>query len=98
MGEGCGHGCDCSKEITTEDIVQNNNVILNTLIDLLIEKGVISEADLRKKLSELETEVETEEDEESEESEESGESDEEMDSEEGEELEEDEESEETTED
>lgn len=52
----CDDGsCECGhkNEITIEDIVQNNNIILNTLIDMLIEKGIFSEEELRLKLSDV---------------------------------------------
>lgn len=39
-----------AENMTTEDIVEANEEILHTLIDLLIEKNVISEEELDKKL------------------------------------------------
>ncbi len=59
MGEGCGDNCNCSRDITVEEIVQNNNIVLNTLIDLLIQKGVISEEDLRKRLADIAKELQS---------------------------------------
>jgi len=63
-GEGhdhCGCGHDHSHEhgedeMTTEELVDNNNVLLNTLIDVLIKKNVISEEELRNAIKELEEE------------------------------------------
>jgi len=40
-------------DMTMEDLVENNDAVLHTLIDLLISKGVISEEELTKKLDEL---------------------------------------------
>jgi hypothetical protein len=59
----CGCGCE-SHEVTTEDIVAENNFCLNVLIDLLIEKGVITKDEFEKKLDEAEEELEDEADEE----------------------------------
>ena len=39
-------------EMSTEELVDNNNILLNTLIDILVDKKIISEEDLKKKLSE----------------------------------------------
>ncbi|NTV23045.1 MAG: hypothetical protein HGA85_01555 [Nanoarchaeota archaeon] len=56
--DGCGcNDCGCSEELTTEELVENNNIILNTLIDLLVEKKVISEEELRAKLAKVEEEI-----------------------------------------
>ena len=43
---------DQEEEISVEELVEGNNIVLNSLIDLLIQKGVISEEDLQKKLDE----------------------------------------------
>lgn len=40
------------EDMSTEDIALNTEYVLNTLIDLLVEKGVISEDELREKLDE----------------------------------------------
>lgn len=58
--EGCcgGHGHDgecCKNEhghgrITTEELTQSNNIVINALIDTLIEKGVITEDKLKEKI------------------------------------------------
>ncbi|MEM3374306.1 MAG: hypothetical protein QXE31_03735 [Candidatus Woesearchaeota archaeon] len=55
----CGH--NHGHDITIEDIVQNNNIVLNTLIDLLIQKGVISEQELRLKLADVVKDLEMQE-------------------------------------
>ena len=44
------------EEMSTEDIVTNTEFVLNALIDLLVEKKVISEEELQKKLDEDEEE------------------------------------------
>jgi hypothetical protein len=56
MSEECG--CGCENEISTEDIVAENNFCLNALIDLLIEKKVITKEEFEKKLSECEDALE----------------------------------------
>jgi len=40
------------EEMSMEEVVETNDIVLNTLIDLLIEKKVITEAELQKKLNE----------------------------------------------
>lgn len=60
MGE---HGCGCgqphegkesnNEEVTMEDLVEENNFVMNCLIDLLIEKKVFSEEELKNKLQEV---------------------------------------------
>lgn len=40
-------------DLSMEDIVENNDAVLHTLIDLLVQKGVISEEELTSKLDEL---------------------------------------------
>lgn len=47
--------CDCD-EMSMEDIVYSNDALLNTLVEMLIDKKVISEKDLLKKLEELQEE------------------------------------------
>jgi hypothetical protein len=62
-------GCNCNhneEEIPVEDIVAENNILLNAVIDILIEKKIISEDDLRNKIAEMEEETEDTEDEEAE--------------------------------
>lgn len=54
--ECCGEDCGCSHNHarpSIEDIAYNNHFLLNTLIGMLIEKKVISEAELRAKLDEI---------------------------------------------
>ncbi|MGM5488499.1 MAG: hypothetical protein ACQESG_06110 [Nanobdellota archaeon] len=41
-----------TEEITPEEMIEENNVILNAVIDLLVEKEIISEEELQKKLEE----------------------------------------------
>jgi len=50
------HECSCD-ETSDEYLLQNNNILLNTLIDLLVEKRVISELELRRKLDDMEKEA-----------------------------------------
>jgi hypothetical protein len=57
MGKECGHDCNCDQEMNLQDIVVNNNIVMNGLIDLLIEKGVITEEDFRQKLAKIEKEM-----------------------------------------
>lgn len=40
-------------DMDMEDLIENNDAVLHSLIDLLIQKGVISEEELTKKLDEL---------------------------------------------
>lgn len=39
-------------EMSMEELVETNDIVLNTLIDLLVEKKIISEEELQKKLNE----------------------------------------------
>jgi hypothetical protein len=50
--------CGCEEEMPIEDVVRENNVILNTLIDHLIEKKIISEKEFLSKLNSAEEKVE----------------------------------------
>ena len=46
--------CKCNntdEEMTTEDLIEENNFVLNNLVDLLIEKKIISEKEFIKKLN-----------------------------------------------
>ncbi|MBT3721244.1 hypothetical protein HN789_07275 [archaeon] len=47
--------CDC-EDLSMEEIVYSNDALLNTLVEMLIDKKVISEKDLLKKLEDLEKE------------------------------------------
>lgn len=52
---GCGHdhGMEIEKDfdkLTMEEVVYGNQHVLNILLDLLIEKGIISEQELKDKL------------------------------------------------
>ncbi|MFO7710838.1 MAG: hypothetical protein R6V53_03680 [Candidatus Woesearchaeota archaeon] len=40
------------EEISPEEMIEENNAILNAVIDLLVEKEIISEEELQKKLEE----------------------------------------------
>jgi hypothetical protein len=44
--------CEC-EDLSMEEIVYSNDALLNTLVEMLIEKKVISEKDLLKRLEEL---------------------------------------------
>ena len=53
--DGC---CDCGPEHNNlEGVVSGNAFVLNTLIDLLIEKNVFTEEELTKKLEESQKEI-----------------------------------------
>ena len=41
------------EELTIEDVVEENDIILDALIELLIEKKIITEQDLNKKIESL---------------------------------------------
>ncbi|MFP4403801.1 MAG: hypothetical protein ACOC3X_02770 [Nanoarchaeota archaeon] len=62
--ECCSNTDDCcdveDQEMQMEEIISENNVVLNSLIDLLIEKKIISEEDLQKKIDEMDSELEDE--------------------------------------
>lgn len=59
----CGCGCeDMDQEMTVDEMVQENNIVLNTLIDFLVEKKIIDEDEFIKKLNECETSIESEDD------------------------------------
>ena len=50
---GHGHDGECChnhNKITTEELTQSNNIVINALIDTLIEKGVITEDKLKEKI------------------------------------------------
>jgi len=47
----CGDECDCgSAEMTLGQVVQNNNLMINVIADILIEKKVVTEKDIQEKL------------------------------------------------
>jgi len=50
--EKCGEECGSGK-VTTEQLIEHNHFILNVLIELLIEKKVISEEELKSKVEEI---------------------------------------------
>ena len=39
-----------NEEVSMEELVEGNNYVLNSLVDLLVEKNIISEDELQKKL------------------------------------------------
>lgn len=45
---------ELNEEFSTEELAESNNFVLNALIDLLIEKKVITEDELMDKYDELE--------------------------------------------
>ena len=50
----CGcNPCKCD-DMDTDEIVEHNDLLLNALIELLIDKGVITEDEFSKKVDELE--------------------------------------------
>lgn len=54
-----GSCCGCEPEHTNmEEVVSGNAFVLNTLIDLLIEKNIFTEEELTKKLEESQKEIE----------------------------------------
>jgi uncharacterized protein YktA (UPF0223 family) len=57
---------DMGEDFSTEELAESNNFVLNALIDLLIEKKVITEDELMQKYDELQ-EVDVEDDGDSEE-------------------------------
>lgn len=64
----CGCGCEGNgeEEISIEEMLEDNNIVLNTLIDLLIEKKVISEEEFMNKLNTMEQEADGQSEEDSE--------------------------------
>ncbi|MFW6014785.1 MAG: hypothetical protein ACOCQG_06410 [Candidatus Nanoarchaeia archaeon] len=55
------------QEMSIEEVVEENNILLNTLIDHLIEKNVISEDEFLNKLNAVNSEVQEKENESAEE-------------------------------
>lgn len=49
------------EELSMEDVVEENDVVLNALVDVLIQKGVVSEEELQRKMEELDGEDEDDE-------------------------------------
>lgn len=62
----CGCGCEemSEEEMSVEEMLEDNNIVLNTLIDLLIEKKIISEEEFMTKLNSMENEADAEDSEE----------------------------------
>jgi hypothetical protein len=48
------------EECTMEDIIEENDIVLNALIELLIEKKIISEEELQQKIDQMEKEMDDE--------------------------------------
>jgi len=44
---------DLEEEMSVEDIAENNEAVLNALINLLVEKNIITEEELDKKIEEM---------------------------------------------
>jgi hypothetical protein len=42
--------CNCCEDVSTEDLAVNNNILINTLIELLIQKKVFSEEEFQEAL------------------------------------------------
>jgi hypothetical protein len=42
-----------NEEVTTEELAQHNNFLLNAVIDLLVDKKVFSEEELEAKVKEI---------------------------------------------
>ena len=59
-GENCNHDHEGDEELSTEEVVDQNDILLNALIDLLITKGVITEDEFNTKVTEFATEDEDE--------------------------------------
>lgn len=52
----CSEG-ESQDEYSMEDIIEENNLLLNCLIDLLIEKNIITDKELNNKIKEVEQKV-----------------------------------------
>jgi hypothetical protein len=48
-------GCECGDGVamSLEQVVQNNNLMVNVLTEILLEKKVIDEKDIKKKIEEI---------------------------------------------
>jgi hypothetical protein len=54
--EECGDNCDCNhnhQQISMQQIVEHNHILLNAMIGVLLEKKLISEQDIKAKLKEM---------------------------------------------
>ncbi|MFQ5620328.1 MAG: hypothetical protein ACE5FT_00620 [Candidatus Nanoarchaeia archaeon] len=51
--EECDHGHE--EELSTDEVVDQNDILLNALIDLLISKGLITEEEYNKRVAEFAT-------------------------------------------
>ena len=48
---------ECEEEMSVEEMSEENNFVLNALIDLLVEKKIISEEEFKEKLEAMEAEL-----------------------------------------
>lgn len=56
--ETCGDNCDCGHDhqehqISMQQIVEHNHILLNAMIGVLLEKKLISEQDIKAKLKQM---------------------------------------------
>lgn len=56
--EECKDNCDCGhdhnhQQISMQQIVEHNHILLNAMIGVLLEKKIISEQDIKAKLKEM---------------------------------------------
>jgi hypothetical protein len=49
--------CEHNEELSIGDLAKTNNFMLNGLIEALIKKGILSEAELTKSLQELQSKI-----------------------------------------
>lgn len=50
----CSEGEEKADDVSFEELAEHNNLLVEALIELLLEKKIITEADLDRKISELE--------------------------------------------
>ena len=56
--EECGENCDCGhdhpkQQISVQQIVEHNHILLNAMIGVLLDKKLISEQDIKAKLKQM---------------------------------------------
>jgi hypothetical protein len=51
--EKCGCNCSGHHEISTDDIARHNNIIMNAIVKVLINKKIIEADDINKAVEEL---------------------------------------------